>query len=489
MHARVVVVTAYVSVLGVLALFACHRLYLLLLLVWNRKKRTETPPAASLPRVTVQIPVWNELGVIERALDGAAALDYPRELLEIQVLDDSTDETSALIERKAEELRRSGLAVTHVRRGERAGFKAGALANGLPACQGALVLILDADFVPAPELLQRAVPHFQDAKVGLVQVRWDHANRNASLLTRVQALLLDAHFLVEQAARSRSGRPFKFNGTGGVWRRSAIEDAGGWSWDTLTEDLDLSVRAQLRGWRFVFLDDVAATGELPEDLAAFRSQQSRWVKGSAETARKLLGDVWRTPGVPLGARLETTVQLLLNAAYPFALALALLTVPLVGLGVPRAARGIADLHAALFFLATFNVGAFLVASQARRGLRGILEAVLLLPLVFALGLGLSLSNARAFLAGLLRRSSPFVRTPKRGTLAKSPYLASAPLGEALLELLLTLYLSWGGALAIYSHRPWALPFQTLLVLGFLACGIKALTASVNSKFRVTRSLS
>ncbi|MEZ0229522.1 MAG: glycosyltransferase family 2 protein, partial [Planctomycetota bacterium] len=375
-----------------------------------------------------------------------------------------------------------------VRRASREGFKAGALAHGLASVEGELVAILDADFVPAPDFLARAVPHFEDPRVGLVQARWEHTNRSASLLTRVQALLLDAHFLVEQAARSRSGRPFKFNGTGGVWRRAAIDDAGGWSADTLTEDLDLSVRAQLRGWRFVFLDDVVAAGELPEDLAAFRSQQRRWVKGSAETARKLLGAVWRTPGVPLGARIETTVQLLLNASYPLALVLALLTVPLVGLGVPRSAHTIGTLHAALFFLATANVGAFLVASQLRRGVRGVVEALLLLPFVFALGLGLSLSNARAFLSGLLGRASPFVRTPKRGTLARLPYAAAAPLGEALVELLVALYLGWGGALAITSHRPLALPFQAVLILGFLAVGMKTLTSGLKTKFPVTRSL-
>lgn len=486
MHARIVVATAYVSILGALALFACNRLYLLLLLLWNR--RHAAPASGTRRSVTVQIPVWNEVGVIERALDGIAALDYPRELLEVQVLDDSTDETSALVAKKALELAKTGLRIEHVRRSSREGFKAGALANGLARATGELVAIFDADFVPAPDFLARAVPCFDDPKTGLVQARWEHTNRNASLLTRVQALLLDAHFLVEQAARSRSGRPFKFNGTGGLWRRAAIEDAGGWSADTLTEDLDLSVRAQLRGWRFVFLDDLVAAGELPEDLAAFRSQQRRWVKGSAETSRKLLGAVWTAPGLTLGARFETTVQLLLNASYPLALALALLTVPLVGLGVPRSARTLGEVHAALFLLATFNVGAFLVAAQVRRGLAGVLEAILLLPAVFALGLGLSLSNARAFVSGLLGRKSPFVRTPKKGILAKARYAAVAPLGEAILEVALALYLGWGGALAVSAHRPLALPFQALLVLGFLTCGTKALTSGLTSKFRVTRSL-
>jgi cellulose synthase/poly-beta-1,6-N-acetylglucosamine synthase-like glycosyltransferase len=481
---RVAVALGYVSVLALLSLLALHRLWLLVLLVATRKRPAAT--GTLFPRVTVQLPLYNEVGVAVRTLEALAALDYPA--FEIQVLDDSTDETSAMVAAKVVELRARGIAVAHIQRSERTGFKAGALARGLEAATGELVAIFDADFVPAPDFLRKAVPPFEDPAVGLVQARWDHSNRNASLLTRLQAILLDGHFVVEQAARSRSGRPFKFNGTAGVWRKTAIEAAGGWSADTLTEDLDLSVRAQLASFRFVFLEDTSAEGELPEDLAAYRSQQRRWVKGSAETARKLLGRVLTARGFPLEARLETAVQLVLNAAYPLVFALALLTVPLLGLGAPRSLPLLARVPGWLFLAATLNVGAFLVGSQWRRGGGAVLLALVLLPAVFALGLGLSISNARAFVEGLLGRASPFVRTPKRGSLEKGRYTAPARLGEALAEVLMAAYLSVGAGLAILGHRPIALPLQALLILAFLGVGLKTLTSSIKSKMSVTNSL-
>jgi cellulose synthase/poly-beta-1,6-N-acetylglucosamine synthase-like glycosyltransferase len=466
---------AYALALAGLALVGLHRLWLLALL-----RLSAAPPAlpdapARWPRVTVQLPLYDEATVAARAVDALAALDYPRELLEVQVLDDSTDDTPAIVAERVAHHRATGLSIEHVRRVERAGFKAGALAHGLARAQGELVAVFDADFVPPPDFLRRTVPHFADPALGLVQARWEHLNRGASPLTRVQALALDAHFRVEQAARSRGGRFFNFNGTAGVFRRAAIESCGGWQSDTLTEDLDLSLRSQLCGWRFLYLDDVVVPGELPVEVDAWRTQQERWTRGSGQTARKLLRDVWRTPGVPLAARVEATCQLLLNAAYVLALLLALLMVPLVALG-DGGARWLLALQAALLAVATGSVAAFYVGSQ--RGARARLEALVLLPLLFAYGLGLSLSNGAAYLSGLLRRrdAAPFVRTPKRGDARAPRYAAAQAWVRATCEVGLGCWGLLGVAIAVESSRIAALPFLALATTGFLLTGVGSLAA-------------
>lgn len=473
-HLALAVAVAYLVALAGLAAAGLHRLHLLLLLA--RSPAPPAPPApaaaADWPRVTVQVPLFNEAAVAARAVDAAAALDYPRDRLEVQVLDDSTDETAALVAARVAQHRAAGVSIEHVRREGRPGFKAGALAHGLERARGELVAVFDADFVPDPAFLRRTVPHFADPSLGLVQARWEHLNRRANLLTRVQALALDAHFRIEQAARCRSGRFFNFNGTAGVFRRAAIEAAGGWQSDTLTEDLDLSLRAQLCGWRFRYLDDVTVPAELPDDVGAWRTQQERWTRGSAQTARKLLGDVWRTPGVSLAARVEATCQLLLNATYVLALGLAVLMVPLVSLGQP-AARPLLALHLLLLAVATGAVAAFYVASQ--RGARARLEAVALLPALFAYGLGLSLSNGLAYLAGLLGpRDVTFVRTPKRGGDAARRYRAVVAWGRAAAEVALGAYAVAGAAVAVQADRPGALPFLALASVGFLLMGLGSL---------------
>ena len=286
----------YYSILGVLALYGVHRLVLVVLYARHRRRGAPRPPAPEeWPRVTVQLPLYNELYVARRLIDAVCRLDYPRDRLEIQVLDDSTDETAEIVRAEVARRRAAGFAIHHLRRAERTGFKAGALAAGLERTGGELIAVFDADFVPGPEFLKAAVPYFADPRVGMVQGRWEHLNRDYSLLTRVQALLLDGHFVIEHAARNRAGCFFNFNGTAGVWRRAAIAAAGGWRHDTLTEDLDLSYRAQLAGWRFVYLPDLSVPAELPVDVGGFKSQQYRWAKGSIQTARKLLGRVLAAP--------------------------------------------------------------------------------------------------------------------------------------------------------------------------------------------------
>src|SRR3954469_14421358 len=279
----------YLSVLVGLSAYGIHRYFIIYLFLKNRK-RAPVPVSRfeQLPKVTVQLPIFNEIYVVQRLLRSVSELDYPRDRLQIQVLDDSTDETRDITAKCTEELRSRGFNVDLIQRVDRTGFKAGALATGLDQAEGEFVCILDADFVPNPDLLMRTVHFFTDPKVGMIQTRWGHLNRGYSLLTRVQAMFLDGHLLLEQTARSRSGRFFNFNGTAGLWRRSCIEDAGGWQHDTLTEDLDLSYRAQLKGWRFIFLADQVTPAELPVDMNGFKSQQHRWTKGSIQTCKKLL---------------------------------------------------------------------------------------------------------------------------------------------------------------------------------------------------------
>ncbi|HEX2123756.1 MAG TPA: glycosyltransferase, partial [Thermoanaerobaculia bacterium] len=284
--AEAVVLALYYVVLSVLAVYSLHRFYLVRL-----RRRTPEPPrvtGASFPPLTIQLPLYNEPNVAARLLDAVAAIEYPG-ALDIQVLDDSSDDTPAIVAARVAAMRARGVAGEHVRRDSREGYKAGALAHGMSRSASELFAVFDADFVPPPDVLLRMVPHFGDPRVGMVQARWTHLNRDESLLTRVQALFLDAHFAVESAARNFGGRFFNFNGTAGVWRREAIESAGGWSSSTLTEDLDLSYRAQLAGWEFVFVNGVEVPAELPAALSGFQDQQHRWAKGSIQTARKLLG--------------------------------------------------------------------------------------------------------------------------------------------------------------------------------------------------------
>ena len=328
----------YYAVLGTLALFGIHRLVLLLVL------RLVRPPAevggsvaagaqeeAPLPRVTVQLPIYNERYVAPRLVAAVLDFDYPTERLEIQILDDSTDDTGERIEAVLEGASKRGRplpAVRHLRRRGREGFKAGALAAGLSEARGELIAIFDADFVPGPDFLRRTAPAFADPGLGMVQARWDHMNRSDSLLTRAQAVLLDGHFLVEQEARYRSGCFFNFNGTAGVWRRRAIEEAGGWKFDTLTEDLDLSYRAQLAGWRFLLMTDLAVPADLPGRVNDFKSQQHRWARGTAQTMRKLLGRILRSP-VRLRVKLAATAHLTSGFCYPLLVALGLLLLPAI----------------------------------------------------------------------------------------------------------------------------------------------------------------
>jgi cellulose synthase/poly-beta-1,6-N-acetylglucosamine synthase-like glycosyltransferase len=460
----------YGLALAGLVVYSLHRGWLLL--TFRRK------PAAGCdrwewsgpwPRVTVQLPVYNERYVVERLIDAACALDYPEAKLEIQVLDDSTDCTSELARRRVAHHAARGRDVRYLRRGDRVGYKAGALAYGLRQAGGAFVLVLDADFVPPPDLLRRLLPPFVDPRVGMVQARWGHLNRDASWLTRAQALILDAHFHIEHGARAAAGLFFNFNGTGGMWRTACLRDAGGWQADTLTEDLDLSYRAQMRGWRFVYLPDVVVPGELPERISSFKSQQARWAQGSIATARKLLPELLRGPW-RWRVKLEAIAHLTSYVPAALTLALVLLLFPAA---VARLEHGppallLADL---VCFLAAIGPLGLLYTETLRAGGNRVWPNILFaVPTILALGIGLSLNNTRALAAGLSQSGdAEFVRTPKHGG-TKGGYRARASRWVAALELGLAGYVAFAIGYALTNGLYPSLPFLALFQFGYIAVG-------------------
>jgi cellulose synthase/poly-beta-1,6-N-acetylglucosamine synthase-like glycosyltransferase len=411
--AQIATLVLYYIVLALLAMYGTHRA--LMVRLYYRHRRDVPRPAGELPvlpRVTVQLPIYNEVYVVERLIEAVAALDYPRELLEIQVLDDSSDETSDVARRVVARYRERGYDIVHRTREDRAGYKAGALQAGMEAASGEFLLIFDADFVPSSEILRESLPFFSDPRVGMVQARWEHLNRDYSLLTRIQSIFLDGHFVIEHTARNRSGRFFNFNGTAGIWRRRCLQEVGGWQSDTLTEDLDVSYRAQLAGWKFVYLKDLAAPGELPVDMNAFKSQQHRWTKGSIQTARKLLPAIFRS-AYPWKVKAEAFFHLTNNFSHVLVMLLALLIVPAIIIRERIGWRRLAILDFPLFFGATFSFIAFYISSQREIG-RDWKQTLRSMPLLLSLGIGLSLNNVHAVLEALVNRRTGFARTPKFG---------------------------------------------------------------------------
>ena len=472
-------VLAYITLIltaGVLALllpFALHRVYLLVLSRRRRSAVLDPWPESELPRVTIQLPVYNELHVIERLVDAACGQDYPRDRFDVQILDDSTDGTAGIAEALAEGWRARGVAVEHMCRGTRAGFKAGALAYGTERSRGDFLLVLDADFVAPPDLIRRILPPFRDPGVGMVQARWDHLNSDESWLTKGQSLFLDGHFFFEQAGRYKSGCFFNFNGTGGMWRRTCIHEAGGWRADTLTEDLDLSYRAQMKGWRFVFLEDVGFPAEIPSTVGALEVQQRRWAQGGIQTAKRVLPELLRGPW-PLRVKLEATVHLCGHLAHPLTLLLGLLLLPSQ---IARRALGVE--HYLLPDLLVFTAATvpFLVfysqaASKRGRSRSWSLRAV---PQALALGIGLTVAVTGSVIRGLFHGGDdPFVRTPKKGEATQASYLAPIPARDLILKLSLGMvmvgYLAGALAAGFYG----SVPFIVLFGSGYLGLGLKGL---------------
>ncbi|MEO1083302.1 MAG: cellulose synthase family protein [Acidobacteriota bacterium] len=474
---EILILSLYFAVLGVLAAYGLHRLALALALSKRRPDAGATSEPDVWPRVTVQLPIFNEKYVAERLIDAVSALDYPRDRLEIQVLDDSTDETRDLVADIVERHRAQGVDIHHLHREDRCGYKAGALADGLKVATGEFVAVFDADFVPQSAFLKRSIPAFADPGVGMVQARWGHINRDYSLLTRAQSILLDAHFVVEHAVRERLGCLFNFNGTAGIWRRQAIEDAGGWTHDTLTEDLDLSYRAQLHGWRFHYLSEVIVPAELPAEINAYKSQQHRWAKGSVQTARKLLGTVMKTQ-LPLRAKVEAFIHLTSNFTYPLMLLLSLLIFPAMALRRGEESWRLLAFDLPLFLAATLSVVIFFLVSQVRGRDPGrehglpVWRCLLVMPGLMAVGIGLSVNNTRAVLSGLREDGGVFHRTPKyklegqRDGWSGKAYALRKNL-SFYLEALLALYFIGCFATAAHLGMWWSMPFLWLFLQGYV----------------------
>lgn len=463
----------YLAVLIGLTGYGLHRCCIIALFLKHRK---DTPrPLAhfdDLPSVTIQLPLYNEACVAGRLIRAVGSLDYPAEKLVIQVLDDSTDETTEVVAKAVSELKKRGLSISHVRRGNREGFKAGALSHGMDLGTDDLIFILDADFVPAPDILRKTVDFFTDPGLGLVQMRWGHLNRKQSLLTRLQAMFLDGHLLLEQTARCHSGRFFNFNGTAGIWRRSAIEEAGGWHADTLTEDLDLSYRAQLKGWRFLFLPDLIIPAELPEEMNGFKTQQKRWTKGSIQTCLKILPKVWMAP-VPLLIKLESTAHLTSNFGYLLLVFMCVLTLP-HALGPKQSSLYSLLVDLPIFLATTVSIAVFYIVAQRHLNPTGWKRDLLLLPMLLALATGMSINNSIGVLEALFRQSSEFTRTPKSGSTAgvladAKPAARYNPVRTFLpaIELLFAFYFAYCTWNA-WTHRQWiSIPFLLMFLAGFL----------------------
>ena len=473
--AETLILVAYFFVLIILAVYGWHRYYLVYLYIRNRDKEPKPGPALSpTPVVTVQLPLYNEMYVADRLIESVCRIDYPRERLEIQVLDDSTDETRSIAEMAVRRFAAEGIDIKYFHRTDRHGYKAGALEAGLKVARGEFVTIFDADFLPDADFLTRLMPHFGDARIGMVQARWGHINQDYSLLTKIQSILLDGHFVLEHGGRFRSGRFFNFNGTAGIWRRAAIDDAGGWQHDTLTEDLDLSYRAQLRGWRFVFCSDVIAPAEVPVEMNGFKSQQHRWAKGSIQTCRKLLPQILRAD-IPLGVKAEAFFHLTANFNYPLMCVLSVLMFPSMVIRYNMGWYEMLLIDVPLFFAATFSVCNFYMVCQ-REIHRDWLARLKYLPFLMSIGIGLSINNTRAVVEALLNKQSEFTRTPKYRIEGDADEwvgkryrqsVAVQPLIELALGLYFTMTVFYALAQGIYATVPFLILFQ----VGFLYTGL------------------
>ena len=476
----VALLTPYFLVLIVLSAYGLHR-YWLVFKYFRNKRHAARPPLErfeQLPRVTVQLPVYNERFVVERLVEAACRIEYPRHLLDIQVLDDSTDETVAVARGVVERYAALGHPVSYHHRDNRQGFKAGALAAGLEQARGEFIAIFDADFVPPPDFLHRTIHYFTDPGVGMVQGRWTFLNRNYSFLTQVQAILLDGHFVLEHGARYRSGCFFNFNGTAGVWRRRAIEEAGGWQHDTLTEDTDLSYRAQLRGWRFIYVPEIECPSELPVEMTAFKVQQARWAKGLIQTAKKLMWRIWTAP-VPLHRKIEAWFHLTANLSYPLMIVLSALLLPAMIVRFYQGWFQMLYIDLPLFLAAFLSVSSFYLTSQRELYPNNWKRTFCFLPFLMAMGIGLTITNARAVLEALLGIKSPFVRTAKYsietgGRRVRASQYRRRAGWIPFIEIVIGTYFAATVYYAIDNRNFATVPFLLLFVLGYYYTGFLSL---------------
>jgi cellulose synthase/poly-beta-1,6-N-acetylglucosamine synthase-like glycosyltransferase len=467
---------SYFFVLVILGMYGWHRYYLVYAYMTNKDKVPGPPPAwdGPLPRVTIQLPIFNEMYVIDRLLAATVKIQYPRELLEIQVLDDSTDETVDVARRAVERCVAQGHNVVYLHRTDRTGFKAGALDAAMKVASGEFIAIFDADFIPSEDFLMKTVPYFVDPKLALVQARWGHVNQDYSLLTKAQSILLDGHFVLEHGGRNRAGHFFNFNGTAGVWRRAAIYDGGGWQHDTLTEDLDLSYRTQLKGWKFMFLPNLVAPAEVPVEMNAFKSQQHRWAKGSIQTCLKVLPSILQSDQ-PFGVKAEAFFHLTANFNYLLMSLLSILMFPSMVIRYNMGWYEMLLIDVPLFFLATASVANFYVVSQ--RELYPDWKARLrYIPFLMSIGIGLAVNNTRAVIEAMVGHESAFARTPKYGVerggddWVGKKYRQSVAI-QPLIEVALGLYFTMTVVYALSNGIYGTLPFLVLFQVGFLYTGL------------------
>jgi len=483
-----VVLIIYFAILGTLAVYGAYRIKQVIDF-WRYRDFVPHPSArfaeADLPCITVQLPLFNELYVVERLLKAVTSIDYPHDKLEIQVLDDSTDETAKVAEAVVTKYAAQGFDIHYIHRADRTGFKAGALENGNKTAKGDLLAIFDADFVPKPDCLRKLVDFFTDPMVGCAQMRWSHINGRYNLLTRLQTIMLDGHFVVEQTTRNRTGGFFNFNGTAGIWRRQAIEMSGGWQHDTLTEDTDLSFRAQLMGWKFVYLLDEEAPAEIPVEINAFKAQQRRWAKGVMQVGLKLYPRIWLAP-LPFRVKLEMFFRLTGNISYPLMIVASLLQFPLLLVRYNQPFYHLMILDLPLLFFSSISVVLFYGSAvwylDEKRAPR-----LLHLPLVMGLGIGLAFSNARAVAGSIARCKSEFVRTPKYrveetsdATWKRKKYRRKRGL-LPLLELSFAVYFLLAIVYSASLHMWGTIPFLLLFFFGFGYMGMMSLLQTASGK--------
>ena len=469
-------VLLYFIILCILSIYGAHR-FVMATLYRIHKNDIPKPDAQfdSLPHVTIQLPMFNEKYVIERLIDAVCKIRYPKDKLQIQVLDDSIDETRQIaadaVQKKADE----GIDIVYIHRENRAGFKAGALENGLKTATGEFVAVFDSDFIPQPDFLERTVHYFTNEKVGMVQVRWEHLNRGFNLLTHDQSILLDGHFVIEHTARNRSGRFFNLNGTAGIWRKSTIADAGGWQHDTITEDLDLSYRAQSKGWQFIYLNEYTTPAEVPVEMIAFKTQQHRWAKGSIQVAKKILPGLLKSK-LPFKVKSEAWLHLTCNVSYILMVILSIMMPLTVDFRVRNSWMTSIWLDAIIFICASFSIMMFYMLAQKEARKQSFAQRLAYIPVVMALGIGLSINNCRAVIEALANYKTGFVRTPKYGVTKSGESIKNVKYGFKLnwqpwAETLIGFYFVWGIVHAIQLGAYASVPFLLLFCCGYLYVGL------------------
>jgi len=484
----------YFAVMIVLAIYGIHRYTLVYLYYKYKKNYNPNPPQhfAELPRVTVQLPMFNEQFVIDRLIEAVCAMEYPREKLEIQVLDDSTDETQQVAADIVARYAALGHPIVYIHRTNRHGFKAGALDEGLAVAKGEFIAIFDADFVPPPDWLMRVIHHFAEPNIGMVQTRWTHLNRDYSVLTQIEAILLDAHFVLEHGARARAGDFFNFNGTAGMWRRQAIIDAGGWEHDTLTEDTDLSYRSQMAGWKFKYLPDIECPSELPIEMTAFKTQQARWAKGLIQVSLKLMPKIWHAD-IPRKLKIEAVYHLTANISYPLMVIMTALLIPCMIVRFYQGWFQMLLIDVPLFTASTLSIAVFYLVSQRELFPKTWWKTFLYLPALMALGIGLTVTNTKAVMEALFGIQSAFARTPKFAVQKKGEKSIAAKKYRKRLnfapwiELLIGCYFALAIVYCVINQNYFTAPFLILFVGGYWYTGLMSLLQGRFDRWRTGTS--